>query len=97
MASSGPVPRHRAEVVLTFELAALADGGRRLRELSAAAGPPIAVRLSDLLLGDLGNQRVDARLLQAILLREGAVGEWLRSQGIDPDAVEHGFPGTRWH
>src|SRR5215213_5461107 len=33
----------------------------------ADPGPPITVRLDDLLLGDLGNQRVDARLLQAIL------------------------------
>lgn len=161
MASSGPVPRYRAEVVFTFDLAALADGGRRLHELSSAAdsvgfslerarvdeapppvvsddgwtayaplepetagtrppggpgppappstgeppspgpdpadpGPPITVRLDDLLLGDLGNQRVDARLLQAVLLRDRHVAEWLRSQGIDADAVEDAFPGTRW-
>jgi hypothetical protein len=161
VASSGPVPRYRAEVVFTFDLAALADGGRRLHELSSAAdsvgfslerarvdeapppavstdgwtayaplgpetagmgppggegpaalpstgeppspgpdpadpGPPITVRLDELLLGDLGNQRVDARLLQAILLRDRRVAEWLRSRGIDADAVEDAFPGTHW-
>jgi hypothetical protein len=59
-------------------------------------GPPIPVRLSEELLGDLGNGRVDARLLTAILLREGAVGEWLRSRGIDPEAVDDAFPGSGW-
>jgi len=62
----------------------------------ADPGPPITVRLDDLLLGDLGNQRVDARLLQAILLRDRHVPEWLRSRGIEADAVEDAFPGTRW-
>jgi hypothetical protein len=31
------------------------------------------VRLGDLLVGDLGNARVDARLIRAVLLRDGAV------------------------
>jgi hypothetical protein len=62
----------------------------------ADPGPPITVRLDDLLLGDLGNARVDARLLRAILLRDGRVGEWLRSRGIDADAVESAFPGSGW-
>lgn len=59
-------------------------------------GPPITVRLDDLLLGDLGNQRVDARLLHALVLRDGRVGQWLISQGVDVDAVERAFPGTGW-
>jgi hypothetical protein len=59
-------------------------------------GPPIAVQLDDLLLGDLGNARVDARLLSAILLRDGRVAEWLRDQGVDGDAVGDAFPGTGW-
>jgi hypothetical protein len=59
-------------------------------------GPPIAVQLDDLLLGDLGNARVDARLLRAVLLRDGQMAEWLRSRGIDDDAVEEVFPGTGW-
>jgi hypothetical protein len=54
------------------------------------------VHLDDLLLGDLGNQPVDARPLRAILLREGHVAEWLRSRGIDADAVEDAFPRSGW-
>jgi hypothetical protein len=52
------------------------------------------VRLDDLLLGDLGNARVDARLLHAMLLRDGRVAEWLRSFGVDADVVESAFPGS---
>ena len=62
----------------------------------ADPGPPIAVRLDDLLLGDLGARRADAQLLQALLLRDGHVGKWLLSQGIDVDAVERAFPGSGW-
>jgi hypothetical protein len=54
------------------------------------------VRLDDLLLGDLGNARVDARLLHAMLLRDGRVAEWLRRLGVDADAVESAFPGSVW-
>lgn len=59
-------------------------------------GPPIGVRLNDCVLGDLGHARVDARLLQAILLREGRVSAWLRERGVDLDAVEATFPGSGW-
>ena len=62
----------------------------------ADPGPPITVRLEDLLIGDLGNALVDARLVRAILLREGRVAVWLRSRGIDADAVEDAFPGSGW-
>ncbi len=62
----------------------------------ADPGAPITVRLDDLLLGDLGNQRVDARLLQALLLRDGRVGKWLLGQGVDADAVERAFPDSGW-
>jgi hypothetical protein len=62
----------------------------------ADPGPPITVRLDDLLLGDLGNPHVDARLLQAIVLRDGRVAEWLRCQDIHSDAIEGAFPGTSW-
>lgn len=62
----------------------------------ADPGPPITVRLDDLLLGDLGNARVDARLLRAVLLRDGPMAEWLRSRGIDDAVVEEAFPGTGW-
>ena len=62
----------------------------------ADPGPPIPVQLGDLLLGDLGHPRVDARLLSAILVRGGRVGEWLRARGVGPDDVEDAFPGTGW-
>lgn len=62
----------------------------------ADPGPPIMVRLDDALLGDLGNARVDARLLRAMLLRDGRVAEWLRGLGVDADAVESAFPGSGW-
>ena len=58
--------------------------------------PPIEVRLDDYLLGDLGNARVDARLLNAILLRNGKVAAWVRSHGIEAADVEVAFPGSDW-
>jgi len=59
-------------------------------------GPPIGVRLDELALGDLGNARVDARLTQAILLRDKRFATWLRERGVTPDAIEGAFPGSRW-
>src|SRR5215211_1753429 len=59
-------------------------------------GPPITVRLDDVLLGDLGNQRVDALLLNALLLRGGRVGTWLEHQGSSPAQVEKTFPASGW-
>lgn len=59
-------------------------------------GPPITVRLDELLLGDIGNARVDARLLNAVLLREGVVARWLRARGIDVADVEGAFPQSGW-
>ena len=47
--------------------------------------------LNDVLLGDLGNARVDARLLQALLLRDGRVADWLRRKGVAAQDVEGGF------
>jgi ATP-dependent Clp protease ATP-binding subunit ClpA len=52
----------------------------------------IVVSLDDEPIGDLGNPRVDARLLLAILQRDGRVAAWLRSRGVDERAVrELGF------
>jgi hypothetical protein len=62
----------------------------------ADPGPPIPVALGPSLLGDLGNPRVDARLLTAILLRDGHAARWLRSRGVDAAAVEEAFPGSGW-
>ena len=59
-------------------------------------GPPIEVRLDDLLLGDLGNARVDARLLRTVLERDGAVAKWLRRRGVDAEDIEETFPGSGW-
>jgi hypothetical protein len=59
-------------------------------------GPPITVRLDAMLLGDLGNARVDARLVNAVLLREGRVGRWLQQRGISVADVERAFPQSDW-
>jgi hypothetical protein len=59
-------------------------------------GEPITVQLGQQLLGDLGNARVDARLLSAILLRDGHVAAWLRERQIGVEDVENAFPGSRW-
>jgi hypothetical protein len=59
-------------------------------------GPPIGVYLRDMPLGDLGNARVDARLVVAILLHGGAVARLLSDQGVDTAAVERSFAGAKW-
>jgi ATP-dependent Clp protease ATP-binding subunit ClpC len=46
---------------------------------------PVVVRGEPL--GDLGHPRVDARLLAAILDRDGAIAAWLRERGVTEDAV----------
>jgi hypothetical protein len=61
-------------------------------------GPPITVALDGELLGDLGNPRVDARLLLALVLRGGRVAQWLASQGIDDATLRerYGAMGLGW-
>ena len=59
-------------------------------------GPPIAVRLNGIPLGDLGHRRVDGRLLMALLLRGGPVAEWLTANSVDAAAVQFAFPGCGW-
>lgn len=54
------------------------------------------MRLDELLLGDVGHPNVDARLLTAVLLRDGSVGKWLRRRGVGLDDVEQAFPSTSW-
>jgi hypothetical protein len=54
------------------------------------------VRFGPLLLGDLGNPAVDARLLSALLLRGGLVAQWLQAQGIDRDGIRASFPDSEW-
>lgn len=65
-------------------------------QTQAIRATPSSVQLGQQLLGDLGNPRVDARLLSAILTRDGRVAAWLRDRQIDLDDVESAFPGTRW-
>jgi len=47
------------------------------------SGHPVEVRLGEHLLGDLGHRRVDARLVHAILARDGRFAALLREHGID--------------
>jgi hypothetical protein len=56
----------------------------------------IAVDLEGLHLGHLGNCDADGRLLWAIALRKGRVGEWLVGHGVDAAGVETAFPGSGW-
>ena len=60
-------------------------------------GDAVPVRLGQgLPIGDLGNARADARLLQAILLRDGPVARWLTRRGLNADTIEEAFPGSSW-
>lgn len=59
----------------------------RPRERPRDPGEPVGVRLDEAPIGDLGNPRVDGRLLLEILERRGAVAAWLRERGVDEAAV----------
>lgn len=54
------------------------------------------VRLDDFVLGDLGNARVDSRLLYAILRRDHKLADWLRSRGITEEDPATEFPDAAW-
>lgn len=61
-------------------------------------GPPVPVSLGGHALGDLGHPRVDARLLQALLLRDGEVARWRdradwTTRQLSPSSRG---PGGRW-
>src|SRR4051794_15943093 len=58
----------------------------------ADPGPAITASLGGLLLGDLGHPAIDAGLVSAILLRDGRVGAWLRTHGVDLEALDAAFP-----
>src|SRR3954469_4432070 len=66
----------------------------RPRALPRDPGEPVGVTLDEELIGDLGNPRVDGRLLLEILARRGAVAAWLRERGVDEAAVR-GMLGER--
>lgn len=73
-----------------------ATGGPDQRPDPADPGPPIGVLVAGVPLGDLGNPRVDARLLTAVLLRRGRVAKWSAGRGVDGATVEAAFPGCGW-
>ena len=54
-------------------------------------GEPIAIDVDGRPFGDLGNARVDARLLLAIALRDRHVAGWLRERGVDERAIRADF------
>ena len=54
-------------------------------------GSPLMVALDDRPFGDVGNPRVDARLLLAIALRDQRVAAWLRERGVDEAAIRRDF------
>lgn len=53
----------------------------------------VVVWFGDVPIGDLGNARVDARLLLAIILNDRGVADWLRERGVDERAVREHFGG----
>lgn len=59
-------------------------------------GPPILVRFNEQVIGDLGHPRVDARLVSAILIRQGRFATWLHDQGIDLRDLQRAFPDATW-
>lgn len=84
------VPGHRLDEALR-EVAARREQSRRGPVDPRHPGPPIVVSFDEEILGDLGNVRVDARLLLAILLRDRGVADWLRERGVDEPAVRNHF------
>jgi len=66
------------------------DLGRALRE---GAAVPVWLGDRELPIGDLGHPRVDARLLLAILGKEGRSAELLRTHGLDEAVVRAALGG----
>jgi hypothetical protein len=77
-----------------------AQKSQAMHQLVANAGPPdcrqIAVHLNDLSLGDLGSSHTDSRLVNAIMVRGGAITDWLNDRLGDAANVERSFPGSSW-
>jgi ATP-dependent Clp protease ATP-binding subunit ClpC len=57
-------------------------------------GDPLGVKLGATVLGDLGNARVDVRLLLAILDRNGPMAAWLRERGVDEPTLRRMLEGA---
>jgi ATP-dependent Clp protease ATP-binding subunit ClpA len=56
-------------------------------DAAIASGDPVPVALDRDLIGDLGNPRVDGRLLLAMLAKDGHSAALLREHGLDEAAV----------
>jgi ATP-dependent Clp protease ATP-binding subunit ClpC len=69
------------------------DGVAR-RILVAAGAVPSEFRDAVTVLGDLGNARVDVRLLLAILDRNGPMAAWLRERGVDEPTLRRMLEGA---
>jgi ATP-dependent Clp protease ATP-binding subunit ClpC len=68
-----------------------------IARLSAPEAPPsdaVVARLGERVLGDLGHARVDARLLLAILERNGPMAAWLRERGVDEATLRRMLEGA---
>jgi ATP-dependent Clp protease ATP-binding subunit ClpC len=70
-----------------------------LSERLTAPGPKVTsdavvARLGDRVVGDLGHARVDARLLLAILERNGPMAAWLRERGVDEPTLRRMLEGA---
>jgi hypothetical protein len=65
----------------------LPDSPEHARRDLDAAGDPVPVALGRDLIGDLGNPRTDARVLLAMLAKDGRSAALLREHGLDEAAV----------
>jgi ATP-dependent Clp protease ATP-binding subunit ClpA len=65
----------------------------RLSAPEAPAPDAVVARLGERVLGDLGHARVDARLLLAILERNGPMAAWLRERGVDEPTLRRMLEG----
>jgi ATP-dependent Clp protease ATP-binding subunit ClpC len=83
LVAAGAVPSEFREAVI-----------RRLSTPGAPASDAVVVRLGDDVVGDLGHARVDARLLLAILERNGPMAAWLRERGVDEPTLRRMLEGA---
>jgi ATP-dependent Clp protease ATP-binding subunit ClpC len=66
----------------------------RLSAPEAPASDAVVARLGERVVGDLGHARVDARLLLAILERNGPMAAWLRERGVDEPTLRRMLEGA---
>jgi ATP-dependent Clp protease ATP-binding subunit ClpC len=83
LVAAGAVPSEFRDVLI-----------RRLSAPEAPASDAVVARLGERVLGDLGHARVDARLLLAILERNGPMAAWLRERGVDEPTLRQMLEGA---